>query len=268
MQRKQRQHNNAHLWDDIWSESEKDKNIEEFYAWVKRESSGIRGTKIQNYIFDNLGELQELKAIEVGSGLGVYSYILAQAGVDVTLLDYSKKAINIAKSLFQQGGLKADFLINDALSIDANLYGKYDLAISFGTVEHFQCPERLKVMEAHTKLVRKGGIVVISVPNKAFLMHEFLKAFLCFRHKWKLGYEGAFTHAELFEAAKALELSNIKIIGSAFLSDFQRYLRMYRSTRLAVKCLGEPPEKSPITERASYLDNIFGADLVLLGVKN
>lgn len=266
-QEKPTDRNNTYLWDDIWSDSGKDKNRNEFNEWVKRDSSGVRGTKAQKYISENLGEFQRLKTIEVGSGLGTFSYIFSRAGATVTLLDSSRRAINAAKEIYDQTHVNADFLVGDAFSLDENLYGKYDIAMSFGTVEHFRYPKRLEIMKAHTKLVRKGGVVIISVPNKAFLPHEILKVYLCARNKWKLGYEGEFTRGELSRAAKVLGLNNVEIIGSAFLSDFQRYLRIYRSTSLAIKYLGEAKERPSIRERASPLDDLFGADIVLMGVK-
>lgn len=70
-----------------------------------------------------------------------------------------------------------------------------------------------------------------------------------------------------------LNLKNPKIIGSGFLTDFQRYLRIYSSTNLFQKLLGSNPDNLnsaslKVKERANWLDDFFGADLVLMGVKN
>ncbi len=260
------QTSNPDLWNQVWSKSSQDKS--EFWEWVERESNGIRGTKIQNYILTHVGDIHKLKTIEVGSGLGIYSFILARLGAEVTLLDYSAQVLTLAEECFKKNGLKAKFMLQDALGIENDLHGKYDVAMSFGTVEHFRYPQRLQMIETHVNLVRNGGAIVISVPNKAFLPHEVLKAYLQRRNKWELGYEGAFSRSEFFKLARQLQLSNSKLIGSAFLSDFQRYVQIYRSTSIFQQIFGSTSAKSQIIEKSSWLDDYFGADLVLLGIKN
>jgi len=256
---------NPDLWNQVWSQSSHEDS--EFWEWVECESNGVRGTKIQNYIRIHVGDLRGLKTIEVGSGLGIYSLIFARLGADVTLLDYSEQALSFASLCFQKNGLRAKFLLQNALELDSALYAQYDVAMSFGTVEHFRYPERLQMIETHVNLVRSGGVITISAPNKAFFPHEILKAYLQSQNKWKLGYEGAFSRAEFLKVSNTVNLNQIEVIGSAFLSDFQRYIRIYRSTNLAQKILGSVSSNLPILQRTSWLDNFFGSDLVLLGVK-
>ena len=263
------QTSNPDLWNQVWSQSSQEKS--EFWEWVERESNGIRGTKIQDYIRTHLGEIHQLKTIEVGSGLGIYSFILARLGAEVTLLDYSEKVLTLAEECFKKNGLKAKFMLQDALGIEKDVHGKYDVAMSFGTVEHFRYPQRLQMIETHINLVRNGGAIVISVPNKAFLPHEILKTYLQRKNKWELGYEGAFSRNEFLKLARQLQFSNSKLIGSAFLTDFHRYIQIYRSTNIFQNFFGSNSStstNSPILEKSSWLDDYFGADLVLLGIKN
>ena len=259
---------NPQLWDRVWSQATKTERDRDFWQWVNRESDGVRGTKIKQYLSQHLGGLQNLKTIEVGSGPGIYSFIFACLGAQVTLLDYSPQALAIAKERFAANGLSATFLSQDALKLDPALYNQYDLAMSFGTVEHFRYPERFRMVEAHLKLVRAGGAIAVSTPNRAFILHELLKAYLQRCNKWQLGYEGAFSRNEFLNLAQKLKLHHPKIVGSAFLSDFQRYLNIYRSTQFAQRILGTTTQSKSILERSSWLDNYWGADLVLLGLKN
>ncbi|MGK7876195.1 MAG: class I SAM-dependent methyltransferase [Xenococcaceae cyanobacterium] len=262
------QTSNPDLWNRVWSQSSQEESDREFWEWVNRESTGVRGTKIQNYIRTHLGDLRGLKTIEVGSGPGIYSFIFARLGAQVTLLDYSDRALSLAKQRFEAAGLSATFWLQDALKLDPGLHSQYDVAMSFGTVEHFRYPQRLQMIEAHVNLVRAGGAIAVSTPNQSFFPHELLKAYLQSQNKWQLGYEGAFSRAEFFKVARTLNLIHPEVIGSAFLSDFQRYIRIYRSTNVIQKLLGEVSSTSPIPERSSWLDNFLGADLVLLGIKN
>jgi hypothetical protein len=124
------------------------------------------------------------------------------------------------------------------------------------------------MIETHLNCVRNGGAIVISAPNKAFLPHEILKAYLQRKNKWELGYEGAFNRKEFCKIARQLQLSDSQVIGSAFLSDFQRYIQIYRSTNLFQKIFGSSSANSQILQKSSWLDDYFAADLVLLGIKN
>lgn len=259
--------NNPELWNQVWSRSDEESYDRDFWDWVNRESSSVRNERIQKYLTNHLGDFRGLKFIEVGSGLGVYSFLFARFGADVTLLDYSEQALDLARKHFEENGFKAKFLFQDALKLNPVLYDQYDVAMSFGTVEHFKYPERLKIIDAHVKLVREGGAVVVSAPNLFFPPHEFLKAYLQRQKKWHLGYEKAFNQSEFFKVARMLNLKNSKVIGSAFISDIQRYLRIYRSTSLIQKFLGPAPSTKSIQERSCWLDDFLGADLVLLGVK-
>lgn len=263
------QTSNPDLWNQVWNQSSQEKS--EFWEWVERDSNGVRGTKIQDYIRTHVGDITQLKTIEVGSGLGVFSFILARLGAEVTLLDYSEQALSLAKECFQKNGLKANFIKMDALALDSSLHGKYDVAMSFGTVEHFRYPQRLQMIETHVNCVRNGGAIVISAPNKAFLPHEILKAYLQRKNKWELGYEGAFSRKEFLKLSRQLQLSNSKLIGSAFLTDFYRYIQIYRSTNIFQKIFGSNSStstNSPIIDNSSWLDDYFAADLVLLSIKN
>lgn len=254
------------LWNQIWSRSNQEECDQNFWDWVKRESASVRSRKIESYIQSYVGNLSGLKTVEVGAGLGIYSFIFARLGAEVTLLDYSYEALNLARKRFEDNGLLAKFIFEDALKSNPSLNGQYDVAMSFGTVEHFKYPERFQILEAHVNLVRKGGAVIVSVPNLLFFPHEFLKMYLQSTKKWQLGYEGAFSHWELLNVARKLKLKDIKVVGSSFSADFQRYLRIYRSTNL-VKRLIRPKPGELILENPSWIDDFFGADLVLLGIK-
>ncbi len=255
---------NSYIWDKIWTEAKDD---EDFLWWVKHENEGVRGGKIISYIEKHLGSISGLKVIEVGSGAGVYSFIFAKRGAVVTLIDYSEKALAVARKHFDAAGLSASFICVDALNLDPNLLGKFDVAMSFGTVEHFLHPERFMIAKAHLNLVRPKGIVIISGPNRLFFPHEILKFYLERKGKWSLGYEGAFMRDELFGLSKSLGLKNIKIQGSAFVSDMYRYFLIFQRTRIFQKFFRFPIKHSLTKDFSSPWDNLLGADLFLMGCK-
>ena len=257
--------NNPFTWDKVWLETKNDNAG--FWAWIKREDGGLRGKKILGFITKYLGDTRRIKTIEVGSGLGVYSFILAKRGAAVTLMDYSKEALCLAKKNFKSRGLTASFLCMDALNLDPNLRQQFDVAMSFGTIEHFEGEKRFNMAKAHFDLVRKEGVVIISVPNRLFFPHEILNFFLHRKNKWPLGYEKSFSRRELFRLAKRIGLKNTRVYGSAFITDFLRYIYVFCATNFFKKFLKIRPKPVFFRDLASPLDNLFGADIFLMGCK-
>lgn len=254
--------NTPEIWNDIWLRTDASA---EFRAWVKRESSGVRGRKIFAYINKYLGNSPGIKTIEVGSGLGVYSFILASRGIEAALMDYSQKALSLAERNFSSAGLKASFLCLDALSDLSGLKGKFDLAMSFGTLEHFKGRERLLMAKAHFDLVRPGGLVIISVPNRLFFPHEILNFFLHRENKWPLGYERSLSRRELLGLASEIGLRDAELGGSAFIVDLVRYFFVFSGTRFLKKISRFLSVPVYFKDMVSPLDDLFGADIFLMG---
>lgn len=252
------------VWNRIWLETKDDA---EFRWWVKREKEGVRDRKIFNYMNKYLGDIKGLKTIEVGAGAGVYSFIFAKRGAAVTLVDYSREALTLASKCFSSGGIRASFLEMNALKSFSDLTEKFDLAMSFGTVEHYRGQERFRMAKAHLDLVRPGGVVVISVPNRLFFPHEMLKFCLQKENKWHLGYEGAFRRRELFQLAGRLGLKNVKVCGSAFISDLMRYFYIFQDTGFFRKFCNIRLTRVFIRDLSSPLDDLLGADIFLMGCK-
>jgi 2-polyprenyl-3-methyl-5-hydroxy-6-metoxy-1,4-benzoquinol methylase len=251
-------------WDKIWSEKNNDV---EFWHWVRRENDGVRGRRIISYIEKYLGGISGLKAIEIGSGAGVYSLILAQRGACVTLLDHSNEALMLAKKYFDALGLTASFVFDDALNLKTQLWEKFDVAASFGTVEHFAYPQRFSIAKAHLDLVKPGGIVIISVPNRYFLPDEVLKAYLQQKGKWFLGFAKSFTRVELIRIGKKLGLENLEVRGSAFICDLYRYLGIYFQNGFFKKIFPLAIKPGFIKDIRSPLDDFLGADIFLMGTR-
>lgn len=257
-------HNSCH-WDEIWA---KTNNSEGFWWWVRRETDGVRANKIFAYIKKHLDNLSRLKTIEVGAGTGVYSLNFAKLGAYVTLIDNSESAILLSRKYFDSAGLSASFVLMDALNLKPDLLAKFDVAMSFGTIEHFKYPERFFIAKAHVDLVRVGGIVIISVPNRLFFPHEILKFYLQKKGKWLLGDEKAFLRQELFRLGNSLGLKNMVVYGSGFSCDMARYFSVIQGTRFFRKNFQFRAKGFLIKDFPTPLDDFLGADLFLMGQKS
>lgn len=258
-------------WGAIWKQGIDGYDASAVLDTVEQESTGVRCQKITGYLSHHLGDLSGKRTIEVGCGGAVYSLILAQLGARVTLLDYSSEAIALAERNLSVLDLDGELIQADVFKLSPELLGIYDVAMSFGTVEHYRSPRRLGICRSHVDLVRPGGVVIISAPNILFLPHEILKTLLAARGKWFLGYEGSFSRSELSRVGRELGLRDVRIVGSSWLADLRRYVQIVRHTRtfrswfrpLGLHKLS--PSSRPQTHH--WLDDFLGHDIVLMGVK-
>lgn len=252
------------LWSSIWLKpGERDK----IAGVVGREETGIRCARIVSYLEKYLGSAPGLKSVEVGAGSGIYSAILAKRGFDVTLLDYCEDALTLSRGNFGALGLSADFKRMDAFTLAPDLLGKFDVAMSFGTVEHYRYPEWLNLSRSHFNLVRPGGAVIISVPNSWFLPQELLRLYLQVRNKWQFGYTRGFSRRELVKLGSKLGLRNVEVYGSSFTSDISKFAQIIRESQAFKKFFKKQNNPALDRESASVFDNLFGADVFLMGIK-
>jgi SAM-dependent methyltransferase len=126
------------------------------------------------------------KTLEIGCGSGVSSLALSQNGSDVTLLDYSRSALALAKYCAETLGIKARFVLADAtrpLPFDDKFF---DYIIHAGLLEHFSREKRIELLgfwKRHTQYM------ISMVPNASSLAYRIGKESLEKSGKWKFGFE-------------------------------------------------------------------------------
>lgn len=103
------------------------------------------------------------KVLDIGCGAGTLACYLASRGHTVLGIDISKKAILSAKTSAKILGLpNAHFTVMDF----PNTYPKekYDFIICSEVIEHL--PDDDKALRVMYRLLKKGGIVLITTPSK------------------------------------------------------------------------------------------------------
>ena len=109
-------------------------------------------------LFDSL-EGSSGALLEIGCGIGVDSVQLARCGFQVTGIDLTQSAIDVAKSHARHRGLDIDFRLGNAETLHFP-DGQFDIVYSFGVLHH--TPDMQKaIAEVHRVLKPKGRALIM-----------------------------------------------------------------------------------------------------------
>jgi 2-polyprenyl-3-methyl-5-hydroxy-6-metoxy-1,4-benzoquinol methylase len=117
------------------------------------------------------------RLLDLGCGRGEITYQAARAGVEVTAVDYSPAAIEIAKSCFEgEKSLweRVEWFCGNAAELQ--LEGEYDAVIAGDLVEHM-APAEVDRMYATVRqhLAPEGRFIVHTFPNVWFYRYDYAR---------------------------------------------------------------------------------------------
>jgi SAM-dependent methyltransferase len=210
--------NTPELWDDLW---EKPFSPEVDTFNLAKEEHSIRWQRIEREVQASLGTFVDRRVIEIGAGSGTYAALMAKRGARVTVLDYSERAIQRGREFFQNNGLSAEFIRQDALALPPEMLGVFDISMSFGLVEHFRGTDRQRIAQVHFDLLRSGGLTFISVPNKYCPPYRIFKFVAQRTGKWPFGEEYPASYGELLSLARKCVAARSVILGGSFWASFE-----------------------------------------------
>ena len=105
------------------------------------------------------------KVLDLGCGSGGYVVSLAKNGYEVYGLDFSKEAIEVAKSWLKDNGNKGNLKLG---SIYKKLpYGDnfFDAVISFRVIHHATIEDIRKLIKELERILKPQGLLFITVPK-------------------------------------------------------------------------------------------------------
>lgn len=119
--------------------------------------------KLFHRIFEGI-DTAGRRLIEVGCANSTWLALLAREfGFRVAGLDYSEIGCEQARHVLAAARVEGEIVCADVFEPPARLLSLFDVAISFGVVEHFA--DTAAGASAISKLVAPGGLVVTSIPN-------------------------------------------------------------------------------------------------------
>lgn len=174
-------------------------------------------------IFDELLDgidLKNKKVLDAGCGLGFFSKKMYQRGALVTGIDIGEKLVKITRKKVPAG----EFRVGNVLNIPFG-DGKFDIVLCTEVIEHTKNPK--KAISELFRVTKKGGLIIITTPNKMYKPLFDLLSFL--KVRIYQGYEKWLSIREIKKIISTNKGLIIKekhfnfIYPTAFLDKFENY---------------------------------------------
>lgn len=128
--------------------------------------------------------------LDMGSGRGELSALLARTGKRTTLLDWSEKNLEFSRALFKELGISGQTRRADMTQRLPFSDGCFDAVFSCGVFEYFSDEDIRKILMEAFRLAKKR--VIILVPNAFSLAYRFGKWYMERTKRWVWGGERPF----------------------------------------------------------------------------
>lgn len=111
------------------------------------------------------------KVIDIGCGGGILSESIAKAGANVTGIDMSEAALNVARLHQYESGVDVEYILTPAEDIAVTRPHSYDIVTCLEMLEHV--PDPASIVKACAALVKPGGHVFFSTLNRNIKSYLF-----------------------------------------------------------------------------------------------
>jgi cyclopropane fatty-acyl-phospholipid synthase-like methyltransferase len=133
------------------------------YSYLKRPvwDTGISPQELLGFITSH----PPGRALDIGCGTGTNAITLAKSGWSVIGIDFSRRAIQIARKKAHNNGVKINFILKDVIQLD-DIPGCFDLILDMGCFHGLSTTDRLKYIAIIERFLTPGG---------TFLLYVFFK---------------------------------------------------------------------------------------------
>jgi ubiquinone/menaquinone biosynthesis C-methylase UbiE len=189
--------------------------------------------------------------LDLGSGRGDHSALLARHGRRPTLVDWSAQNIDFSRRMFAASGVRGHFCVADItrpLPFESN---SIDAVFSCGVFEYFNETEVDAILREAFRIARKR--VIVLVPNALSVAYRLGKWYMERTGSWTWGGEvPSYTLKPAFERAGAVRTTELTVAARHSL-DFLVMPLGSRFKRACIKLFGLQHHVRPAWCRQGYL---------------
>lgn len=154
--------------------------------WIASQANGLFGKNI----------------CDVGCGGGILSESMAKMGANVTGIDMSSDALEVAKLHGLESGVAVDYHQSTAEEFAAQHNQKFDIVTCLEMLEHV--PEPASVVQACSALVKPGGLVFFSTLNRN--IKSYLMAIVAAEYLLNWVPKGTHSHDKFLKPSELLRM--------------------------------------------------------------
>jgi 2-polyprenyl-3-methyl-5-hydroxy-6-metoxy-1,4-benzoquinol methylase len=105
-----------------------------------------------------------MSLLEIGCAKSAWlPYFAREFGFSVCGIDYSPVGCQMARAVLQANGVEAEVICADFFCPPEAMLGTFDVAVSFGVVEHFD--DTASCLRAVSSFLKPGGTLITNIPN-------------------------------------------------------------------------------------------------------
>jgi SAM-dependent methyltransferase len=135
--------------------------------------AGERNKMEVDFIARELNLTEPKKIFDLACGYGRHANKLAALDHDVTGVDITKGFLEMAEREAKEMDVNVKYLLKDMREIDFE--SEFDCAISMSTAfGYFEDDENFKVLENVSRALKKGGLFLLDLANRDFILRNFL----------------------------------------------------------------------------------------------
>lgn len=108
--------------------------------------------------------------VDIASGEGYGSNMLASVALHVTGIDISSEAVKNASEKYKRENL--DYMVGDVAEIPLET-GSVDVVVSFETIEHVSEEKQKQFLAEAKRVLKADGVLIISTPNKKIYSDKY-----------------------------------------------------------------------------------------------
>ncbi len=131
----------------------------EYHLWYYRRppwDTGVTPPELEEFIRRH----PPGRALDLGCGSGTNLVRLAQAGWQVTGVDFAWRAVRLARKRLEQAGIQAEVLLGDVADLNG-VRGLYDLILDIGCYHSLSRERRSAYQQNLARLLAQGGTVLL-----------------------------------------------------------------------------------------------------------